>query len=369
MADEPLDLAKLKSDLKREGAPWEMDVTAMTALTEEERRIRLGVTPPPGELSLEDVDRAVREGSAPAVEPAESVGAPAAFDLRNVGGRNFVTPIKNQGGCGSCVAFGAAAAIETTARWERGDPNLAIDLSEAQLFYCHARSEGRNCSNGWWPDNAYTHCKNTGVTFEDYYPYTAADQNCTALNADWPNRLAKISSFEKIPSPAAMKEWLSTRGALSACLAVYQDFFSYRSGVYRHVSGALAGGHCVTLIGYDDAQGCWIGKNSWGTGWGDGGFFRIAYGECGIETWLGPNGVRGVTLRLWQNNMQVRGLWTNNADRNAWVYLTGAGWRKIAPDSDQVTATMLAQLVSAKAGARPVNVFEDAGTIKQLYVV
>jgi C1A family cysteine protease len=135
------------------------------------------------------------------------------------------------------------------------------------------------------------------------------------------------------------------------------------------VSGALAGGHCVTLIGYDDAQGCWIGKNSWGTGWGEAGFFKIAYGECGIETWLGPWAASGVSARLWRNNLQVRGLWTNESDRNAWVYLNGVGWRKIAANDDQITLSMLAELIAAKAAARPVNVFDDGGTINQLYVL
>jgi len=71
---------------------------------------------------------------------------------------------------------------------------------------------------------------------------------------------------------------------LSAALTVYNDFFSYSSGVYRHVSGEAAGGHCVCVVGYNDAGGYWICKNSWGDGWGDDGFFRIAYGECGIDS-------------------------------------------------------------------------------------
>ena len=62
-------------------------------------------------------------------------------------------------------------------------------------------------------------------------------------------------------NPAAMKQHIYTYGALTACFVVYQDFFSYRTGVYRHVSGGVAGGHCVALIGWDDSQGCWIAKN------------------------------------------------------------------------------------------------------------
>jgi hypothetical protein len=69
-----------------------------------------------------------------------------------------------------------------------------------------------------------------------------------------------------------------------AGMAVFNDFFSYRTGVYRHTTGALAGYHAVSVVGYDDSQQCWICKNSWGPGWGDSGWFRIGYGECGMDT-------------------------------------------------------------------------------------
>ena len=70
---------------------------------------------------------------------------------------------------------------------------------------------------------------------------------------------------------------------LITCFTVYADFYSYHSGIYHHVSGALEGGHCVCCIGYDDAKRYWICKNSWNTTWGDHGFFNIAYGQVGID--------------------------------------------------------------------------------------
>lgn len=364
-----LDLEQLRSKLDSEGAPWQMRETSMTKLTEDERRIRLGVEPPPGEPSVEEAAHRFETGEAPTVEAASSVGAPVAFDHRNIGGHNYMTPIKDQGGCGSCVAFGSAATVETTARRERGNPGLPVDLSEAHLFYCYARNEGRNCANGWWPERALIAARDGGVTFEEFYPYTAADQNCTGLNTGWRNKMAKIAALPKMASTAAMKEHIATRGPLAACFVVYQDFFSYSSGVYRHVSGANAGGHCVSLIGYDDNQRCWIAKNSWGSGWGESGYFRIGYGQCSIETWAGPYGATGVNLTMWQNNVTVRGLWTNNADRNAYAYINALGWRKIAGDNDTIHNVMLSQLISAKANNRPVNFFEEGSTIKQLYVL
>jgi len=70
------------------------------------------------------------------------------------------------------------------------------------------------------------------------------------------------------------------------CLWVYLDLHYYNDGIYSHVTGRFDGGHCVEVIGYDDNQSCWICKNSWGAGFGENGFFRIAYNDtdCGMDT-------------------------------------------------------------------------------------
>jgi C1A family cysteine protease len=70
------------------------------------------------------------------------------FDLRNIGGRSYVTPIKDQGGCGSCVAFGTVASIESTASYTRGAAALALNLSEAHLYFVHAKARGYTCATG-----------------------------------------------------------------------------------------------------------------------------------------------------------------------------------------------------------------------------
>jgi hypothetical protein len=171
---------------------------------------------------------------------------------------------------------------------------------------------------------------------------------------------------------ANMKQYISTYGAIEACLDVYQDFFSYSSGIYRHVTGGYAGGHCVCLIGYDDAAGCWIAKNSWGTGWGEAGYFRIAYGECRIETYLQPggsgaSGVQGVTLRAWLPNQVILGLWNNEYEANAWAYGSLRGWLKLGNASPTTAEAMLLELAAAKAGNRQVGLFENNGTVEQIY--
>jgi C1A family cysteine protease len=363
-----LDLTALAHALEASGHPWHAGETSMTRLTESERRTRLGV-PLPADADHAALVEANRVRALQAEAYAAAVGAPASFDARNVGGSNYVTAVKDQGNCGSCVAFGTVGTAETTAAFTRSQPDLELDLSEAHLFYVHGAAAGASCSTGWWPAAALDAFRDIGVTFEDYFPYTAGNSGGATLNSDWPNRLAKVTGWEEHTSdPAAIKSWISSHGAIDACFYVYQDFFSYRTGVYKHITGDLAGGHCVTLIGYDDTQGCWIAKNSWNTGWGDQGFVKIGYGECNIEAW-GVFGIQGVSLRCWVNGVHTLGLWTNDQPDNAWAYLETMGWLKLADVSEQANLTMLEQMSSAKLRGTTVNAFTDGSNrVTQVYV-
>jgi hypothetical protein len=88
-------------------------------------------------------------------------------------------------------------------------------------------------------------------------------------------------------STAAVKQALQN-GPLIASMTVYEDFMYYTGGVYKHVTGDVAGGHAVSIVGWSDADQAWIVRNSWGTGWGEAGYFRIAWGDdsgVGEETY------------------------------------------------------------------------------------
>jgi len=257
----------------------------------------LGYTPGPNDEPLEEQERIAKANlqAFMAMSPTEAIGYPKSFDLCNVDGSDFITSVKDQRGCGSCVAFGTIATVEATLRKQRNDPSLDVDYSEAHLFYCHARSEGRRCSGpngGWWPESALNKFRDIGVADDACYTYTDTDQECSNLCSDWESRATKITGCKRLRSPNEMKGWISTRGPLVAAYTVYDDFYAYTGDIYRHVSGDRVGGHCVCCVGYNDAEQYWIMKNSWGTGFGESGYFRIAYGECGIDSWM--DAVEGV---------------------------------------------------------------------------
>lgn len=284
-----LDTALLKSILdanKLRGVAWKAGETSMLHLSELERSYRMGCMPEPGESWKE------REALSASRVREEALGAPATFDWRNVNARSFISSVKDQGSCGSCVAFGTTAAMDGMMRIQAdiavGDPNAGRmpDVSEAELWYCGAEGQGRTCqgpAQGWWVSAALAYCQTTGLAPESCFPYTPGDQACT-MQGNWQQLLTKISSASTLTSPGAMKAWLSSSGPLITAFTVYQDFFAYQGGVYTWNGVApLAGAHCVCVIGYDDGQQAWICKNSWGQGWGMGGYFLIGYGQCGID--------------------------------------------------------------------------------------
>jgi hypothetical protein len=131
------------------------------------------------------------------------------------------------------------------------------------------------------------------------------------------NRL-KILSATRITSDAVAKQWLSSNGAIQVAMEVDSDFFDYSGGVYSPDYGDYAGGHCVCIIGYDDVQGCWICKNSWGTEWGDmkdPGWFKIAYGVCGIfRAYVGYGYSLSAVPPIGQTGIQINTVGSLKAD-------------------------------------------------------
>jgi len=282
----PLDRQSLRETLQNTRARWE---AAPEGGIEEHG---LGYVPGPEEHPLH-VREMIAYANVQHFRATAAVGAPSVYppkyDWRHApahGGLaagNYVTAIRDQGQCGSCVSFGCIAALESAVLIKNKTPGHVEDLSEAFLFFCHKGVSGGSCAGGWNVSPALTSLQGTGTVDEKCFPYTPHQQPCKPC-PDWEKRLTKIKAWHPIALASAMKDWIANHGPLITCFSVYQDFDAYHSGVYHHVSGGFRGGHCVCCIGYDDSQHAWICKNSWGTGWGQSGFFLIAYGQCGIDS-------------------------------------------------------------------------------------
>ncbi|MGC9554399.1 MAG: C1 family peptidase [Thermoplasmatota archaeon] len=200
---------------------------------------------------------------------------PPSFTWQNVNGTDYTTPVKNQEPCPSCEAYALCAVLETLVHYEVGY-NFGCDLSEAHLFFC----PGGTCAWGVNVSHAADYLVEFGVPDEGCFPdpHRRTDSPCNQSLPGWENRTVKIRDWGWVENDiAGIKQALIEHGPLVICIWVWKDFMYYSGGVYRHRWGALEGGHLVTLMGYDDGQQCWIVKNSWGSNWGEEGWFRMAY--------------------------------------------------------------------------------------------
>ena len=206
---------------------------------------------------------------------------PEHFDWRAIAGA--VRPVKDQGQCGSCWAFAATAAIETRHFLNTGN---SVDLSEQQLVDCTYAKPRSGCDGGW-PNDAYKNNPKQATLAS--YPYTAKG-NEVCKTPPTIEYVSSISGYKGYVGDAvAMQEALVSEGSLSVAFYVEDSFFKYDfNQVYQSTSCDQNVNHAVTITGYgedEDGTKFWIVKNSWGTNWGLGGYFRILRGVnmCRIE--------------------------------------------------------------------------------------
>ena len=225
----------------------------------------------------------------PSVTPSPSP-SPTNFVDWVIAGK--VTPIKNQGSCGSCWAFAASSVLESYHLIKTNttyNPTNPVDLSEQQIVSCETISFG---CNGGWSDTAIDYVARTGLSSESTWPYTATTSTCQQSNlkpilTNTPLHI-DITPY-RIP---ALKQALQTSPTVFYFMAD-STFQNYRGGIYTPTTCTNNINHAMVIVGYEDptpttTSPYWRIKNSWGTSWGEQGYARIQMmgdntpGRCGM---------------------------------------------------------------------------------------
>lgn len=222
--------------------------------------------------------------------------APSSYDWTENGA---VTGVKDQGYCGSCWSFGTTGDVEGV--WYLGGNDLT-SLSEQQLVSCDYGinpSDGSNLGcNGGLQESAFNYLINEspyGLVSEELYPYTSGQGrtgDCKDSLMKESNVVAKISSWSQVSRSASGESNIADALVNSGPVTIginAQNMQLYMSGVANpDVCPASGVDHAVLIVGYgtQTGTGYWKIKNSWGTSWGEKGYYRIVSGSnaCGLAT-------------------------------------------------------------------------------------
>ncbi|KUK94827.1 MAG: Peptidase C1A, papain, putative [Methanothrix harundinacea] len=278
------ELEEIRRSIEESGANWTAGLNPVFLLPPERRR-GVGTFQIPAEaegVSREIVTIGQSEGG------PKALVLPSSWDWRSASGHDWTTPIKDQGQCGSCWAFGALGAIESRVKLASDNPGLVPDFSEQYLLSCSPGDCG-----GWYIDLTADWILCQGTVDEACFPYSSVDTiPCSDSCFDRDSRKYKSEGWGwvcgdwNIVDVNQIKQEILSGGPVPTFMDVYTDFDAYTGGVYRHTYGSYRGGHCVDIVGWgnDGVDDYWICKNSWGTDWGESGWFKIKMGEVSIGT-------------------------------------------------------------------------------------
>jgi hypothetical protein len=231
---------------------------------------------------------------------------PDEFSWANHNGKDWTTPVRNQGDCGSCWAFAALGALETVIKIEEDCADFYPDLSEQYILSCLPNSgscRGGSASHALkliketTPEGNY----HNGVIFEECFPYEANDDiPCSDKCENWEDLLVPIVDYSSWKADGTnsdrekIKTQIMEKGPVVAHMEVTDNFMIW--GALNHdpnayflkFLGVIGINHVVVIIGWKESSlipkgGYWICKNSWGPYWGYDGFFNLVYGSLNID--------------------------------------------------------------------------------------
>ncbi len=221
-----------------------------------------------------DPDFAKAMNAAKPRSTADSETPPSKFDWRD---HNGVTPVKDQGICGSCWVFAAIAAFESAYLIAN---EQAVSVSEQQGLDCAYQE--MDCVLGGWHEAILLYLTTLGMVAEKDYPYRDIRTHCTSNLGERPYYALNWDyiSDKLIPTDAEIKKEIWTYGPVISAVLTTDDWDDAGAIIPGEKNPKLDTDHEVLIVGWDDTvdNGVWIIKNSWGKDWGDGGFSRLPYG-------------------------------------------------------------------------------------------
>jgi len=275
-------LSNLRNTIKKKGYKFRVKATSVINKTIKEITGAFDIKPDPSTAVL------MKNDKAPSSLPA-SIKRSAGMKSFNWRGIKMMTPVKDQQQCGSCWAFSGMSVYESIYKIMHGKE---LDLSEQYTVDClegvtvaGVRADCGSCNGGNVPFLFRTMVTN-GTTLESRFPYRAKNSSCSRKNATMPYKIKQYGyiSYGQ-PTVKEIKEAICKYGPVYSSLKVTELFKAYAGGIYDEkvsVSGPRDTNHAIVIVGWDDSKNAWLVRNSWSSGWGEGGYVWIEYGCANI---------------------------------------------------------------------------------------
>jgi len=268
---------------------WRMGVNRFSDLTGDEFKELMNFATCRKHMNETQKMREMRQtGMLPQVRNPKNAESVDWRSTNNPLGKVAVTPVKNQGGCGSCWSFSSTGGVEGA--WVVGGNSL-VSLSEQELVSCDKQD---SACNGGLMDYAFEYVKTNGLTSEENYPYVSGNGQVPACDTSKvAQKVATINDYVDVQTKSedALENALNIGPVSIAIEADQYSFQSYSSGVLTATCGDALD-HGVLAVGYghdsDSNLDYWIVKNSWGSSWGFNGYVLLerhissSAGQCGI---------------------------------------------------------------------------------------